>query len=87
SRGIEVIGETGSLEWRSLGKNPEDASIIWFDAGQNRKEILWEEKISCFDSMFENQLADVEKRQSSPELYGLRLDESIEALKIVESVR
>jgi len=42
SRGMEVVGEGGTLTWQSWGKNPEAVLVTRFDAVTRRREILFE---------------------------------------------
>ena len=87
SRGIEVIGERGTLEWRSRGKNPEWAEIRWESEGGEGEETLWEGRIERFDDMFAGQLAAVLEALEDPGGYQRGLDEAVEALKVALAVR
>ncbi len=86
SRGIEVVGETGTLEWRSLGKNPERASITWYGNNQDEPKEVWQAEVDP-DEMYRLQFAEVCERVQQPADYGLRLAEGIEALRIALQVR
>jgi predicted dehydrogenase len=87
SRGVEVIGEKGTLVWRSTGKSPEAAVLQWTPAGDREPTDIWRSEIRDFDDMFETQLTEVLKALSCPAGYGSRLEEGIEALRIAEEAR
>ena len=87
SRGIEVIGEKGTLEWRSTGKNPERALLQWAPASERELKEIWRSDLINIDDMFEKQFAEVMAALSFPAMYGTRLEESIEALRIVQEAR
>jgi predicted dehydrogenase len=86
SRGIEAIGESGALEWRSRGKMPERGTLRWF--GPRRQvETIWKGRIEGFREMFDRQLADVLKARRCPERYGEGLERAVEALAIAAQAR
>jgi len=87
SRGVEVIGDKGTLEWRSTGKNPEAAVLRWTPAGEREPKEVWRSELSNFDDMFEQQLTEVLKALTDPAGFGSRLEESIEAVRIAEEAR
>jgi predicted dehydrogenase len=87
SRGIEVIGEKGTLEWRSSGKNPEAAVLRWSPAGERDTKEIWRSDLTTFDDMFEKQLAEVLDSLSCPARYGSRLEDGIEALRIAQEAK
>lgn len=87
SRGIEIIGEKGTLEWRSRFKPPEDAVIQFFSENTHKGEVVWQQEINSFDMMFEQQLVDVEKRIASKQLYQKSLLEALEVLKVVSVLK
>lgn len=87
SRGIELIGEKGTLEWRSRFKPPENAVIHYFPENTHQGEIVWQKRINSFDMMFERQLADVEKRVGKKQLYQKSLLEAVEVLKVVSALK
>jgi len=87
SRGIQVIGEKGTLEWRSFGKNPEKAELQWFQSGEEEAELLWEDTITSFDGMFVDQLEAVLEAASEPVKSPNILKEATEALRIALEVR
>jgi predicted dehydrogenase len=88
SRGIEVIGEKGTLEWRSIGKNPEAASLVLFDSPGSRGVTVWHrEEEDNFGVMFEEQLDSVQDAIQKPENYDTYLEESLDALRIAVEVR
>jgi predicted dehydrogenase len=41
-RGLEIVGDKGTLVWRSAGKNPEHVSVKIYDADKNVWEVLYE---------------------------------------------
>lgn len=86
SRGVEIIGEKGSLEWRSEGKNPERCSVRWIPAGR-APEILWSAELERLDEMFLVQLREMLAAVADPGIYRKRLDEGIEALEIALEAR
>jgi predicted dehydrogenase len=87
SRGVEVIGEKGTLEWRSTGKNPEAAVLRWAPAGEREPREIWRSELGNADEMFEKQLTEVLEALSCPSGYESRLDDGIEALRIAEEAR
>lgn len=87
SRGIEILGNKGSLEWVSRGKNPELAQIKWFATKNNESKIIWKEKLSSFDSLFIRQFRAINERISQIDLYDQCLFEAVKALKIALKVR
>ncbi len=87
SRGIEVVGENGTLEWRSFGKNPERASLNLFKMGEKNTQCLWQEEIGSFDEMFRQQLKSVFQALTNPDTYGRFLPGALEALKIALEIK
>jgi predicted dehydrogenase len=88
SRGIEVIGEQGSLEWRSIGKNPERASLVLFDSPGSVGNVLWQEEDGDnFGVMFEKQLDGVLDTLRQPDAYETGLEDALNALRIAVEVR
>lgn len=87
SRGIEVIGERGTLEWRSNGKYPEHAVVKYFQEGLKDAQILWTEEIEDFNQMFIQQLRSVLNTVHEPQEYNTKLYDAIEALKVVLKVK
>lgn len=85
SRGIEVIGEKGTLEWRSYGKNPERAILRWFKPGE--AVVLWQVQISDSGNMFALQLEKILDCVEKPESSIARLEEATKALKIALEIR
>ena len=87
SRGIEVIGEQGTLEWRSRGKNPERAHLVRFGSEPDDIETLWQENLQTSDFMFDEQLKGFLEALESPEQWGHSLDQAVEALAIALEAR
>lgn len=87
SRGIEVIGEKGTLEWRSLGKKPEQVILNWYQPGKKEVHRIWQNEIMDSKEMFAEQLNMVLETLNKHENYSIRLDEAIEALRIVQEVK
>ncbi len=88
SRGIEVIGEQGSLEWRSMGKNPERATLVVFDSPGAIGKTLWQEEDgNNFGVMFEKQLDGVLDTLRQPRAYETGLDDALNALRIAVEAR
>lgn len=87
SRGIEIIGEKGTLEWRSRGKNPEQAALHFYPSGQREARQLWQEEIADFRGMFSQQLNTILGSFKEPGAGKTRLQEAIEALQIAQQVK
>ncbi len=87
SRGIEVIGEKGTLEWRSFGKNPEMAALNLFKMGEKNTQCLWQEEIGSFDEMFRQQFNSIIKALDDPDQYGMYLMKAMMALKVAFKVK
>ncbi len=87
SRGIQVIGETGSLEWQSSGKNPENAEIKFFSMKGDAVETVWAEQIIDFNAMFEKQYDEISVAIDHSGKYNHSLIQAIDALKVVSKVK
>lgn len=87
SRGIEIIGEKGSIEWRSRGKNPERSTITFFPPANGEPQILYDEKITDSDTMFEAQLKCIQERIQTKRGLADSLFEACEALKIAWRIK
>jgi hypothetical protein len=87
SRGIEAVGENGTLEWRSFGKNPERASLNLYKTGEKDTQCLWQEEISSFDEMFRLQLKSVFQTLANSDTYGRYVPGALEALQIALEVK
>lgn len=86
SRGIEMIGEHGSLEWRSRGKNPELATVKFYSE-DNTVSTLYEERLLSFDAMFQAQYDHVVDRHLKGSGNGISLGEAYSALEIVSQLK
>ncbi|MBN2583301.1 MAG: GNAT family N-acetyltransferase [Planctomycetes bacterium] len=87
SRGIEVIGERGTLEWRSRGKNPERAELVRYGIEPGDVETLWQAELATFDAMFDGQLADILAATEDRSNWKRNLDGAVEALAIALKAR
>lgn len=87
SRGIEILGDTGSLEWRSRGKNPESVEVRWFSQDNHHSKVLWETKLGNFDDLFSDQFKAIKARVRDKEEYRQGLCEGVEALNIAIKIR
>ena len=87
SRGIEAVGENGTVEWRSFGKKPEKASLNLYKIGEENTQCLWQEEIGSFDEMFRLQLNSVFQALANPDTYGRFLPGALEALQIALEVK
>jgi predicted dehydrogenase len=86
SRGIEVIGEKGTLEWRSFGKNPERAAITWYQDNQSREQTLWQKELDDPEEMYVLQFRQICEDISRPERFPIRLREAFASLRITYEV-
>ncbi len=86
SRGMEIIGEKGTIEWRSVGKNPERAMVQVFDNNRGEPRLLWQAVLDGPDAAFTAQrdlvLAAVAGRRSVRSNIG----EAVAALAVVEAM-
>ncbi len=87
SRGIEVIGENGTLEWRSSGKNPELALINLFSSGRQDAQQIWNKRIETFDEMFEKQFDDFIEAIKNSGQYDVSVKDAINALEVAVGIR
>lgn len=87
SRGIEVTGENGTLQWQSHGKNPETAVLNLFKTGEKNVRSLWSEQLTDFDEMFRQQWNSILKAVNEPEKHNACLTEAMETLRIALDVR
>jgi predicted dehydrogenase len=55
-RGCEIIGEAGTLIWESLGKNPEECTVRFYDDKKSRWEVLFDSKGIDDDLCFQEEM-------------------------------
>ena len=87
SRGIEVIGDGGTLEWRSMGKNPERATLKFVSAQNGKAHKLWQKELNSPHAMFAQQFEAVMEALSHPAAYCTAFDQALEALRIAMEVK
>jgi len=88
SRGMEAVGEKGTLEWRGNGARPEQASLTLFKPGDEEgSQVLLEQGLTDYKDVFQKQLKSVLSSISDKNKYKVRLTESIEALKVALKVK
>ncbi|MDA3788955.1 MAG: Gfo/Idh/MocA family oxidoreductase [Desulfobacula sp.] len=87
SRGIEIVGEQGTMEWKSLGKNPEMAKIKLYSLKDNKCSTLFNKKIADFDQLFYDQFKSLVQRFKDKKKFGTSLYESFGALKIANNLK
>ena len=82
SRGIEIIGEKGSLEWISRWKNPETATISLFPGEKRCKKNVFQQQISDYGALLGQQFRSLCKRYGSETNYEDSLLQGYEAMNI-----
>jgi predicted dehydrogenase len=87
SRGIEILGDNGSLEWRSRGKHPESVQVNWFSDDNCQRKTIWEKQLDNFDDLFAAQFKAIQARALCQEDYRQGLCEGVEALRIALKAR
>jgi predicted dehydrogenase len=81
SRGIEIIGEQGTLVWQSQGKNPEKASIVMI-AKNTQTTVLYREDIWNVDAMYRAQYDSLMQWYQSGRNSEKALQDAFSALQI-----
>ncbi len=87
SRGIEIIGRDGTLEWRSLGKNPEEAVIKLFKGNETPEQVIWKASLSPGGDMFDRQFKAIQEQFNNPENFKTGLSQGIDALALAMKVK
>lgn len=86
SRGIEIIGEQGTLVWHSHGKHPETADITLYSAG-NKTTALYHETIWNFDQMFHDQFDALMHWYENDMQSKNTMDDAYQALQIALQIK
>ncbi len=84
SRGIEIIGEKGTLTWLSKGKRPEMIRVEFFDATKNSTDELFHEEFDDPDVELRLQRDSVIAAIKKPEIWQKKLQSGLASLALAE---